>query len=467
VKDPFARPDALRLKPIEVEGWPAPIDLVRGKLTLGRAAENDVALPAGSFPAVSGRHARVEQREGKLWVIDLGSRNGTLVNGERVTERALGPGDIVRLGPVGPRFMVTGRKALEQTVFVDPRAVGLSREVSKEDVVELVAAGGRRSRRRALGLGALGALAVTLLCVDLFRARNRDAHDRDELAQVGIELEQRLEAELTTTRAELEGALTRFDHADARDADATRLAGVAAVRRAVVLIESRIVLRHRETGALLHEELVGFSYVPNFDGRGEVWMRESTGSGFCIDAEGTIVTNRHVVAVPEDDEVLRATRGLPIEPELELLAVFSGESLRHPVTVVGAAEGDLDLALVRIPPFEGLPFIGGLDLDAPSPDPGTDIYLLGFPLGHFALQEGERVIASTFRGILSRVVGGQIQVDAGVHPGNSGGPITDPAGRVIGVVCSVQSLPDHSAVYTIGYGIPVAELRGLLASRGR
>jgi len=65
------------------------------------------------------------------------------------------------------------------------------------------------------------------------------------------------------------------------------------------------------------------------------------------------------------------------------------------------------------------------------------------------------VIASTFRGIVSRVVDGNLQVGAGVHPGNSGGPITDPTGRVIGVVFSEQATPDQAAVYFIGYGIPI------------
>lgn len=512
MKDPFAKPDALRLKPLEVEGWPASLDLVRGRLTLGRAQENDIALPGASFPAVSGRHARIEDRDGKLWVVDLGSKNGTLVNGERVTELALGPGDILRLGAVGPKFMVTGRKPLEHTVFIDHKALGIAPEVSKREVEELVAHGTKRNLRRTLVLGvALIAAVVSSLTI----ARQDDeqgeaAHVAElaaaredfatELADVGDALEQRLasawaslerertpqraaantlaaslgatandveelrrqldatRAELGTAREQLGDALAKFDRLDPASLAEARLGGVAAVRRAVVLIESRLVLRHEVSGALLYELHSASGVRPNFDGQGEVFALESTGSGFCVAADGSIVTNVHVVSVPEDHEVLRATRGLPMEPVLQLAAVFSGETQRHPLTVVRRAEDGLDLALVQIAPFEGMPYLARLDIEAAPPSPGSDIYLIGFPLGHFALQEGERVIASTFRGILSRYVGGQMQVDAGVHPGNSGGPITDSAGRVVGVVFSVQALPDQSAVYTIGYGIPVAEL---------
>jgi FHA domain len=70
---------------------------VATKTRLGRGGENTVRLDGDDF--VSSRHAVLEPRAGGLWVEDIGSTNGTFVNGARVTTaRILQPGDIVRIG---------------------------------------------------------------------------------------------------------------------------------------------------------------------------------------------------------------------------------------------------------------------------------------------------------------------------------------------------------------------------------
>jgi pSer/pThr/pTyr-binding forkhead associated (FHA) protein len=72
-------------------------------LTLGRGAQNDVTLDGDEF--ASARHARVEPRRDGVWVHDLGSTNGTFVNGARIDRpRRLTPGDIVRVGETDLRF---------------------------------------------------------------------------------------------------------------------------------------------------------------------------------------------------------------------------------------------------------------------------------------------------------------------------------------------------------------------------
>jgi dipeptidyl aminopeptidase/acylaminoacyl peptidase len=70
-------------------------------VTVGRAPENDVVV---SDPATSGRHGRIEVRGGAFWISDLGSTNGTLVNGEPVIEKQLGHGDLIAIGQNTIRF---------------------------------------------------------------------------------------------------------------------------------------------------------------------------------------------------------------------------------------------------------------------------------------------------------------------------------------------------------------------------
>jgi pSer/pThr/pTyr-binding forkhead associated (FHA) protein len=72
-------------------------------LTIGRAVNNDVSMPDDEY--ASGRHARFEPRRDGIWIEDIGSTNGTFVNGIRLTrERKLTPGDVVRVGETDLRF---------------------------------------------------------------------------------------------------------------------------------------------------------------------------------------------------------------------------------------------------------------------------------------------------------------------------------------------------------------------------
>ena len=72
-------------------------------LTVGRGANNDVPISGDEY--ASARHARFEPRRDGIYVEDIGSTNGTFVNGIRLTrERRLTPGDVVRIGETDLRF---------------------------------------------------------------------------------------------------------------------------------------------------------------------------------------------------------------------------------------------------------------------------------------------------------------------------------------------------------------------------
>jgi pSer/pThr/pTyr-binding forkhead associated (FHA) protein len=74
-------------------------------VTIGRAPDNDVVV---GDPATSGHHGRIDVRAGSFWVSDLGSTNGTLVNGEPVIEHQLTHGDMIAIGQSTIRFTLEG-----------------------------------------------------------------------------------------------------------------------------------------------------------------------------------------------------------------------------------------------------------------------------------------------------------------------------------------------------------------------
>jgi FHA domain len=73
------------------------------QVTVGRGGQNDIALPQDEY--VSARHARFEPRRDGVWIQDLGSTNGTYLNGVRLERpRRLSVGDVVRVGDTDLRF---------------------------------------------------------------------------------------------------------------------------------------------------------------------------------------------------------------------------------------------------------------------------------------------------------------------------------------------------------------------------
>jgi FHA domain len=73
------------------------------QVTIGRGLRNDIAITADEY--ASARHARFEPRQDGVWVQDLGSTNGTYLNGARLEQpRRLAPGDIIRVGETDLRF---------------------------------------------------------------------------------------------------------------------------------------------------------------------------------------------------------------------------------------------------------------------------------------------------------------------------------------------------------------------------
>jgi pSer/pThr/pTyr-binding forkhead associated (FHA) protein len=84
---------------------PVQFDLGGALISIGRAIDNDVIV---DDPLVSRHHCQLKLQHGAYSFADLGSRNGSFVNGQPVSEIALGPGDRIRIGSTDIEFQVRG-----------------------------------------------------------------------------------------------------------------------------------------------------------------------------------------------------------------------------------------------------------------------------------------------------------------------------------------------------------------------
>ncbi len=76
-------------------GGGPPIALSKARLVIGRHRDCDIMIPCAT---VSGRHCELELRDGVWWVRDLGSKNGTAVNGTKCEEQCVGPDAVLAVG---------------------------------------------------------------------------------------------------------------------------------------------------------------------------------------------------------------------------------------------------------------------------------------------------------------------------------------------------------------------------------
>lgn len=514
-------PKSWFLKPYGASAAPTRLSIEEGA-TIGRAASNQIALQSADSIAVSQHHARIVREPSGGYVLeDLGSTNGTFLNDVRVQRAELRDGDILSLGLGGPRFVVEARAEVDATGPIDlgsvasagrpdlsntsviriKRALGVPQDADVETMVAQSERGSRRGIKMAVGamlvISAVGVAAMKMMAgqadsetVALIEQQVREAKAALEQQQSSFEVQRKqLEAdraaiearigkvapedgksqsEVAALRKELEATNARLASYDPVNVAAAQHARVAKAQRSVVFIDTRIRLRHSESKELLRigpAAPTGQQTV-TFDGDGDLFERASSGSGFVVYPDGRIVTNAHVVRPEGWDRVIPWQDGNRLLPDLEYSVLFSGEETGRPAKLVRCLEGgEMDLALLQIAPFEGMASLDDFQAIPVATTVGADVYLHGFPLGRSAIQDGERVFASSFRGIFSRQVGPWIQVDAAVHPGNSGGPLTDASGKVIGVVTRVQRIDESSIAPDMGYAIPVDRVAALFAEK--
>jgi putative serine protease PepD len=162
---------------------------------------------------------------------------------------------------------------------------------------------------------------------------------------------------------------------------------------------------------------------------------EGAGSGFVIDPRGYILTNYHVVAGAQSIEVIL------------------GDKTRYPAKFIGADQRN-DVALVKIDP-KGKQLTALTLGDSSTLQVGQKVLAIGDPFG-FQSTLTTGVVSALGRTVQTSdttFIDEAIQTDASINRGNSGGPLIDTHGEVIGI---------NSAIYTpsgttagIGFAIPI------------
>jgi DNA-binding NtrC family response regulator len=144
----------------EYAALPAAFPLARGTTVIGRDAQADIVLPV---TAVSRRHAEIRKEGGAFLIRDLGSRNGTLVNGHPVTEDELEPLDEIRIGDAILKLVAEGSEDFA-AYRIDGALIGRGRRRAREPsalvgglLMDLIAAELDRVAPAALNVLLLGA----------------------------------------------------------------------------------------------------------------------------------------------------------------------------------------------------------------------------------------------------------------------------------------------------------------------
>jgi 2-alkenal reductase len=160
----------------------------------------------------------------------------------------------------------------------------------------------------------------------------------------------------------------------------------------------------------------------------------ASGSGVIISQDGYIITNNHVVENQQS------------------LAVIYADGSRHEASLVGT-DPLQDLAVIRV--TDAVPAVAALG-DSSALQPGETLIAIGSPLGNFKNTVTTGVVSAVNRSVPGSSMEGLIQTDAAINHGNSGGPLVNLSGEVIGINTLVVrgNLGSQDQAEGLGFAIP-------------
>ena len=438
-------------------------------IAIGRHPINDLRLDTEKDLDVSGKHAEIRVVGGTATLRDVGSSNGTRVNGQPlVGERALFDGDVIALGgvvgatlefhalddapaaPAAPGTRVSGERA-NPAPSVAPGVGAKPRRDTTARIAEAVHEQTGKLKRVLYGFGA--AVIVVVLGL-VWMSRQNASADRATIDQLLKQLQDQntaisqlqggsgargLSDEVGRIRFERDSLLAALRSGGNTQAITGRIAELSQ-RQSAAGDVSKVdyeKIAEQNTSAVV---FIVVQHTDDVEG----------GSGFGVTRDGLIVTNRHVV----QDET-SAPQKIAVQ--------YHGSRKWLTAHVVKVSTTD-DLAFLKVdapgayPTVLGIGSSGGVRAGAP-------VAIVGFPLGNETAGMGGAIDTVTARaslaaGFVSKSVPDILQVDAYVAHGSSGSPVFNQRGLVVGVVYGGPTEAAGRIVYSVPSDRLIAQLPG-------
>lgn len=402
------------------------------ELMIGRDPDADLRFDPHGDLAVSGRHARLFLQAGRWILEDLGSLNGTILNGQVISRPApLEDGDRVQFGAQGPTVSFS----------ISPGSPSSSRVATP------------RVHGTLLALVAVLSLALAVVGVVAFHSWMEGRSYAEQVRAMRGQIDSILGAsgraldELRGRNESLADALgrSREDVETLRDElDAAHRSGdsgeIEILR--VQLQEAQAALVRQQLAASMDfeaiEEANRRAVAKVFvDFGGEIL----TATAFSVRPDGLLITNRHVVA------------GASGSRRPDRIAIQFADSRQvWPARIVSISQAD-DLAALKVDNIVGdVPTVAGFNQRLDTVQSGQPVALLGFPLGGAdPFDEGAGGVARTTMtaGILGGVSDGILEMDGYGVEGSSGSPVFDGSGQVVGVLFGGRMDPSGRTLFAV------------------
>ncbi|MEO6529065.1 MAG: FHA domain-containing protein [Gemmatimonadaceae bacterium] len=424
-------------------------------VSVGRHPLSDLRFDPQTDLEVSTRHAELRATDDGWTVHDIGSTNGTYVNGARVAgEHRLSTGDVISLGASGPQLEA---RLDDATLAVTQVSTPPPRRDTNVRIAEAVHAETRSLKRwSAIAIGAVILVAASVLAVGRQRSSARERELRALIAR-----SESSSAPLRLTVASMQARDSMFarllaerDAASARQAAAGRqLMGGNSTPQSLAAMSERVATETRVRRAITQMD---FPRVRDLNDAAVALVASDldgtfvAGTAFSISSSGELVTNRHVV---------RTEAG---RPPRRIRVLFANTTDWLPARLVRTSDDD-DLALLQVEGGGPYPVVAGVSRAGSDTRVGSPVATIGFPHAVDTPMEGTginvRARTTMTTGTVSKRLVDVLQIDSYAGKGSSGSPVLDVRGLVTGVIYGGEA----ESAGRIVYAVPAERLAAFLS----